>query len=71
MTTDTTPRDVPSRIKTAAGVAILTVSCTGLVHKLLGMEWGIQHQIFYALMGAVACWGLDRRNPANTAEPEA
>ena len=52
--------DGMSRLKTAIGVAILAISCAGLMHSLIGAPWGLRQQVFYALVGGLACWGLNR-----------
>lgn len=52
-----------SRLKTAVGVAILTISCAGFLHSQMGAPWGLQEQVFYALVGGIVCWGLNRPRP--------
>lgn len=54
MIPDTTP--TTKRIAFATLAAMLSISVAGLVHRSMGMEWGISQQILYALVGGVLCW---------------
>lgn len=48
------------RIQNALGAAILSISGAGLVHKTMGLDWGMPQQIFYAALGGLLCWRLMR-----------
>lgn len=47
-----------SRLTTAIGIAMLSVSLAGLIHQWMGLEWGLGNQAFYAFVGGLSSWKL-------------